>query len=265
MCWAPLLFSDPLTQVRTRRAVEKNIHNTPVGIGYLTTLYDASAQGVISEGVIRSIFNDVLPNLAKKFSILCIGSKPSSSPASDWWLEHAGEIARHLSALLRQCMTWKLGWTMDVLIKKIVEEAETAGGDYFTFLYLPFAKHLMTDLESRGVEAQGSPFQNLFQLLLGTWIVEHVWAPKTGWERLTVSCSCIHCKNLNKFLRNGSEPDRGFLLPADSIHHFLQPFQGSDRSRPRPDLTYKFISSVNCVHVTKGRTDDSAFCKWSHR
>jgi hypothetical protein len=73
--------------------MEKNILNTPLGIGFLTTLYDASAQGIISEDIIRSIFNDVLPNLAKEFSILSIGPRPSPSCASNEWLKHAEKIA----------------------------------------------------------------------------------------------------------------------------------------------------------------------------
>jgi hypothetical protein len=233
--------------------VEKNITNTPLGVGFLTTLYDASAQGIISEDIIRSIFNDVLPNLAKEFSILRIGRRPYPSCASDEWLKHVEEIASHLSALLQHSLRWKLRWTVDETITKIVEEAATAEEDFFMFLYLPFAKDLITDLKARGLGARSSPFQKLLQLLLGTWIFEHVKAePRNDWVPSSVLCTCIHCKQLNKFLRNDSEVDNRFQLPADSIHHFM--LYRKQRLN-RPDLTYKYIPSLNSVLVTKNKED----------
>jgi hypothetical protein len=244
--------------------VEKNIANTTLGIGFLTTLYDASAQGIISEDIIRSIFNDVLPSLVKEFSILSIGPRPPTNCASDEWLQHAEKIASHLSALLQHCLRWKLGWTVDEIITKIVKEAAIAEEDFFIFLYLPFAKHLITDLKVRGLEAQSSPFQKLLQLLLGTWIVEHVKAePRNDLVRSSVLCTCIHCKQLNKFLRNDNEVDHGFQLPADSIHHFML----YKKQRPnRPDLTYKYIPSLNSVLVTKNKIDfATVHGDWSHR
>jgi hypothetical protein len=244
--------------------VEKNIVNTPLGIGFLTTLYDASAQGIISEDIIRSIFNDVLPNFAKEFNILSIGPRPSPSYAPDEWSQHAEEISSHLSALLQHCLRWKLGWTVDEIITKIVEEAATAEEGFFMFLYLPFAKRLIADLKARGIEAQSSPFQKLLQLLLGTWIVEHVKAePRNDWVRSSVLCTCIHCKQLNKFLRNDGEEDHGFQLPADSIH----PFMLYKKQRPsRPDLTYKYIPSLNSVLVTKNKIDfATAHLDWNTR
>jgi hypothetical protein len=244
--------------------VEKNIANTPLGLGFLTTLYDASAQSIISEDIIRSIFNDVLPNLTKEFSILSIGTRPSPSSASDKYLQHAGKIASHLSALLQHCLRWKLGWTVDEIITKIVEEAARAEEDFFMFLYLPFAKHLITDLKARVIEARSSPFQKLLQLLLGTWIVEHVKAePRNDRVRTPVLCTCIHCQKLNKFLRNDNEGDHGFQLPADNVHDFML----HKKQRPnRSDLTYKYIPSLNSVLVTKNRFDfETAHLSWSHR
>jgi hypothetical protein len=253
--------------------LEKNRDESPLGIlgiGFLTTLYNASSQGIIAEDIVKSIFNDVLPTLVKNFTILCIGPRIFASDGDGLWEEHAEEIGQHLSALLQHCLTWKLGGTVEAMITKIVEEAASADDDFFEFLYIPFAKHLMINLKSSGIEVQGSPFQKLFQPLLGTYIVEHVGAKplvdSVQPNVRSVRCTCTHCMELNRFLSNHGENDRGFQLPGGRIKHFIQHFQYPS-GRLREDLTYKVINSVRVVLVTKLRRENyaTAYSKWCQR
>jgi hypothetical protein len=207
-----------------------------VGIGFLTSLYDASAEGIISEDIIRTNFKAVLPDLLENWNIHSIGTISHSFN----WNGYAEEIGQHISALLFQCEKWDFSGALGLLITKLVEEAVTANFDYFKYLYMPLVKRLVTELKARGMGARTSPFRKLLQLLLGTYIVEHIGAEPQSWKDWTlptVPCICQICKPFNEFLSEPSRQECGFQLSPDEMTHFKKNF-------PRTGLTCTFIKGV---------------------
>jgi hypothetical protein len=193
-----------------------------MAMAFLTGLFDVGVSGEITESVAHTIFKDVVSDLADQFSLQSLDQVPESSKrlmtASSWESRHlsqTGAVAapdcdnsKNIAILLCHCLSLGLKTELDQIITKLVREVVKAPVSLFDVIYLPFLKVLIGMLQEKSLSSPGSPFQRLFQMTLGTYVIRYVRpepvAPK-DWARPPVSCSCGDCQVLNAFLR---APDR---------------------------------------------------------
>lgn len=193
-----------------------------MAMAFLAELFDAGVSGEIPESVTHTIFKDVISDLADQFSLQSLDQAPKVSKrlmtVGSWETRHFSQTrtvaapdydnSKNIATLLCHSLSLGLETELDQIITKLVSEVAKAPVNLFEVIYLPFLKALIDKLREKSLSTQDSPFQRLFQMTLGTYVIQYVQpepVPPKDWTRPSVSCRCSDCQALNAFLR---APDR---------------------------------------------------------
>jgi hypothetical protein len=204
-------------------------------MAFMMGLCEPDIEGEIPADVARTIFHDLISDLANSFSLCSVGGEVAESekrfavpsymvayraaapnPVSDLRNSH------NVAVLLCQCQKFELRAELDQIVQKLVVEAKAAELDLFEILFLPFLKLLGTLLTQNNIVFKDSPFQMLFQQILGQYIVRWVQPqpqPPKDWEQVTVCCECGDCQSLNRFLASPTEKVGRFSINQHRRSH----------------------------------------------
>jgi hypothetical protein len=252
--------------------VKNNVNYTPMAMAFLTGLFDAGVSGEITESVTHTIFKDVISDLADQFSLQSLGQVSEVSKkwitANSWesrLLSQAETVAapdydnsKNIATLLCHCLSLGLQSELDQIITKLVWEVAKAPISLFEVIYLPFLKALIDMLQEKSLSAQGSPFQRLFQMTLGTYVIKYVQTepvPPKDWTRPPTGCSCGDCQVLNAFLRAPDRQIGRFAVNKQRRAHLHQQINGTGmtheterRGSPQTLVVTKNLAQHHAAH-----------------
>ena len=222
-----------------------------MAVAFLTGLFNTDLPGEIPSNVGLTIFHDVISDVADSFNLSSIkaslaesnkrialpsyqrASPPAPSPVTD--LQNGQNVA----ALLCLCQRLEFRTELDSIVKALITDASRAGSDIFHGFYLPFLKNLETLLREKNVSLANSPFPELFQRILGTYVDSYVCAeptPPQDLKRPTVYCRCQDCLQLNRFLASPTERVGRFAVNQKRRQHLQS-----------------MVGSTGCTHETERR------------
>jgi hypothetical protein len=221
-------------------------------VAFLTGLSDPALAGDISPDVSKTIFHDVLADLAQSFSLYSLGASLTESNkklATPNYLRTSRPTppapvidhrnSTNIATLLHRCHQLHLTSDLTQITAKLVAEANIGHIDLFHGIYLPFLKHLLTVLENKTDLVKDPTFQTLFQQILTQYIIRYVQAeplPPKDWKQATVNCSCQDCHSLNRFLANPTEKVGRFAVNKQRRAHL-----------------HNALGNSGCTHETERR------------
>ena len=236
-------------------------------MAFLMGLFEPGLEGEIPADVARTIFHDLISDLADSFSLCSVGGEVAESnkrlvapsymvapraaaptPIPDLRNSH------NVAVLLCQCQKLELRAELDQIANKLVVEAKAAELDLFEILYLPFLKLLGTLLTQKNIIVKDSPFQMLFQQILGQYIVRWVQPrpkPPKDWKQAMVSCGCQDCRSLNQFLANPTEKVGRFSVNKnrrDHLHSMLRNSGCTDETERRGSPQTLVVTKTRARH-----------------
>lgn len=234
-------------------AVKRNSNQTTMVVAFLTGLSDPDLAGDIPEDVGRTIFHDVIADLADTFSLYPLGAELAESNkklATPKYMLGSGPTAptliidhrnsTNIATLLHRCHQLNLTTELTQITSKLVTESKTAHLDLFQGIYLPFLKHLLPLLPPKNhIDENSSPFRLLFQGILSQYIIRYVQASPpapTDWKQATVNCNCQDCHSLNRFLANPNEKIGRFAVNKKRRAHL-----------------HNMLGNTGCTHETERR------------
>ena len=145
----------------------------------------------------------------------------------------------------------------------ILLKIQGAAFDKFKTLYSPLIPRLRELLRTKGIDISSSPFADLLQLLIGSYLRDVFGAKssKVNASIRKVGCGCADCNQVDAFLTTSSATEQMFRYPQARRSHVER------RLSAASDLvTFQTIrrGSPYGVSVTK-RTEIVAASQWSSR
>jgi hypothetical protein len=222
---------------------------------FLANIFDNKNpwKGVDSDKA-EAIFKDLIADTVSRFDFDSIAKTPCTAKPQE---ASTGEpqmlsLARSLASFLCHCKTMgynaELLHVVQMLNEKAIDVKVTRFGrlDLLQMFFLPLLKNLVLQLKEKGVECHETPFQQLFQHTLGSYVVRYVEGePETfkDWARPTVVCVCKDCRLLNTFLSSPTEQSRRFARKRQRRRHLQNqlPFNG-----------FTFEEDKRALVITKG-------------
>jgi len=173
-----------------------------MAIAFLANIFDNKNpwKGVDSDKA-EAIFKDLIGNTVSRFDFDSIAKTPCQPKPQQ---ASTGEpqmlsLARNLASFLCHCKTMgynaELVQVVQMLTEKAIDVKVTRFGrlDLLQMFFLPLLKNLVLLLKEKGVESHETPFQQLFQHTLGSYVVRYVERELEtfkDWARPTVVCVC---------------------------------------------------------------------------
>lgn len=177
------------------------------------------------------IFQDFISDVGKSFSLICLRTAPYPRTTAKLARCHmyASHVGRDMGFLFCTCSHLGLHAELGELVSTIVSEAAERSGTneehvwIFDDVYLPILKTFVEMLEEMDISVENSPFQSLFQQLLGLYIIKYVEeepVAEKDWARNAVDCDCKNCAPLNEFHLSPTKTSRSFKVATTFFNHF---------------------------------------------
>ena len=204
-------------------------------VAFLAGLSDSERRGEIPYDVADTLFRDITADLAdSSFSLDTLvlelaERKHKSSPLGHFMgIVSAApepvvdqESSRNIAAFLFACQELELNAELDQIVKKLLTELKTAQLELFHGVYIPLLKLLVMRFTEKAT-INSSPFQPLFRQILCHFILRYVQpepTPPKDWKQATVSCNCVDCQSLNRFLASPTEKVGRFSVAQKRRQH----------------------------------------------
>lgn len=201
------------------------------------SIFDAGAEGSISQDTVRIIFVHVISAMLNGFGLLAMDALIYPAPFdsrtasfSDFRRRRDGpsgpvidqDRTRAVALLLCHCESLHLTSELNTMVLNLVQEAKTINLAQFDVVFLPFLEILGSTLPELGISVHGSPFQSLFQAILGIYLERFV-RPESqrsnDWSRAMVVRDCQDCTVLNKFLADPRLMTQTFTINGKRRNH----------------------------------------------
>ena len=240
-------------------------------MAFLMGLFEPGLKGEIPADVARTIFHDLITDLADSFNLCSVGGEVAESnkrPVVHSYMPFSRAAAptpipdlrnsHNVAVLLCQCQKLELRAELDRIVNKLVAEAKAVKLNLFEILYLPFLKLLATLLAQKNIIVKDSPFQILFQQVLEQYILRWVQPqpkPPKDWKQATVGCGCEDCRSLSRFLANPTEKVGRFSVNQKRRYH-IQSMLGNTgctheterRGSPQTLIVTKTLAKYQAAH-----------------
>jgi len=174
--FAPLLLGNILTDFRIVPTVKRNDAHSAMAIAFLA--------GLLKEGMpvptadIDKLYKDLFPALAHQFMLeKALPAKLWDNKFERYGVQKAGAA---LVRVLLYCMKLGLAREVGQLLSNLASGADKMWIEIrqplrcFDWFFLPFLKSLAEMLEANCTGVLDSPFQQLFQRILSTFVVRYV-------------------------------------------------------------------------------------------
>jgi hypothetical protein len=228
--------------------VKRNVQATPMVLAFVKGIFDSDSGGGIPLNVAQAVFCDVVTDFAEVFSLKLAELPPTAKSnqrmhTNSGWVNTSSQIqdepvidlkmSRDIAALLCRCHTMDLVSELQQITSKIIEESKFCNTTMFENVFLPFLKTLKSLIIERQINVNGSPFQELFQQLLRTYVNQYVQKKPTqprDWTREKVQCpSCQDCVALNKFLSDPMQEEGRFSFAQARREHLKRTVESKHR------------------------------------
>jgi hypothetical protein len=139
--------------------------------------------------------------------------------------EREAQIFAQSTSFLCQFKAQECDSELDSLVQKLNSEALGVELGLYGSFFLPFLKKVILRLQKESTPFQDTPFQILFQHILGSYVVRFVGTEPESfkdWARPKVACICRDCRTLNEFLSSVTEKSRHFARKKERRSHLRQ-------------------------------------------
>jgi hypothetical protein len=160
-------------------------------------------------------FREVLPDVVKNLSLRVVPPNGNKRQKMDSGMHHGmnynrvpsesvgklNKMSQNIADTLCQCVTLGLISEADQMLSEI----HKIPVEHIDEVVLVFLKRVHIQISKQEANLTNSRFQLLFQHSLAIYIDRFVKpepAKPTNWTRPTRGCGCIHCKDLDAFLRS---------------------------------------------------------------